>query len=66
MPIIRVETWKGATKEVKAKLAQAITHDVATIAGKQPQNIVVLFNDYEKEDWAVGGELASDIDWSKR
>ena len=66
MPIVRVEMWKGISKEVKAKIAKAITDDVATIANKKPQNIVVLFNDYEKEDWAVGGELASDIDWSKR
>jgi len=66
MPIVRVELWKGATKETKAKLAKAITNDVATIANKRPQNIIVLFTDYEKEDWAIGGELASDIDWSKK
>jgi 4-oxalocrotonate tautomerase len=66
MPIVRVEMWKGTSKEVKAKIAKAITEDVATIANKKPQNIVVLFKDYEREDWAVGGELASDIDWSKR
>ncbi|MFC1862968.1 4-oxalocrotonate tautomerase family protein [Thermodesulfobacteriota bacterium] len=66
MPIIRVEMWAGATKEVKAKLAKALTEDLATIADKGPQNITVLFTDYETEDWAIGGELASDIDWSKR
>jgi 4-oxalocrotonate tautomerase len=66
MPIVRVELWKGATKETKAKLAKAITNDVATIANKRPQNILVLFSDYEKENWAIGGELASDIDWSKK
>ena len=66
MPIIRVEMWKGATKETKAKLAKAITEDVATIAKKQAKNIVVVFQDYEREDWAIGGELSSDIDWSKR
>ena len=66
MPIIRVEMWKGATKEAKAKLAKALTEDLATIANKQPQNITVLFTDYEQDDWAIGGELASDIDWSKR
>ena len=66
MPIVRVELWKGATKEVKAKLAKAITDDVATIASKRPQNIIVVFTDYEKENWAIGGELASDIDWSKK
>jgi 4-oxalocrotonate tautomerase len=66
MPIIRVEMWKGATKETKAKLAKAITDDVAAIAKKQPKNIIVVFQDYEKEDWAIGGELSSDIDWSKK
>jgi 4-oxalocrotonate tautomerase len=66
MPIVRVEMWKGATKETKAKLAKAITDDVATIAKKNPQNVIVVFEDYEKENWAIGGELSSDIDWSKR
>lgn len=66
MPIVRVEMWKGTSKDVKARLAKAITEDVATIAGKRPENIAVLFTDYEKEDWSIGGELASDIDWSKK
>jgi 4-oxalocrotonate tautomerase len=66
MPIVRVEMWKGATKETKAKLAKAITDDVAAIAKKNPQNVIVVFEDYEKENWAIGGELSSDIDWSKR
>ena len=66
MPIVRVELWKGATKETKSKLAKAITNDVVTIANKKPQSVIVLFTDFEKEDWAIGGELASDIDWSKK
>jgi 4-oxalocrotonate tautomerase len=66
MPIIRVEMWKGASREVKSQLAKALTNDLARIANKQPQNIIVVFNDYEKEDWAIGGELSSDIDRSKR
>ena len=66
MPIVRVEMWKGATKETKAKLAKAITDDVAAIAKKQAKNVIVVFQDYEREDWAIGGELSSDIDWSKK
>ena len=65
MPIIRVEMWKGATKETKAELVKAITEDVASIAKKQPQNIIVIFNDYEQQDWVIGGELSSDIKWGK-
>jgi 4-oxalocrotonate tautomerase len=66
MPIIRVEMWKGATKETKAKLAKALTVAMSEIANKPPEYINVLFTDYEQQDWAIGGELASDIDWQKR
>ena len=66
MPIIRVEMWKGASKEVRAQVAKALTNDLARIANKRPEYITALFNDYEQENWAIGGELASDIDWSKR
>lgn len=66
MPIIRVEMWKGATRETKARVAKAFTEELSRIAGKRKENIVVLFSDYETQDWAIGGELACDIDWSKR
>ena len=66
MPIVRVEMWKGATKETKAELAKALTDAVCRIANKPPEYVNVLFTDYEQQDWAIGGELASDIDWEKR
>lgn len=66
MPIIRVELWKGTSKETKAELAKTLSEDLSRIAGKRMENITVLFTDYETHDWALGGELACDIDWSKR
>ena len=63
MPIIRVEMWKGATKETKAELAKALTEDMERIAKKPAEYINVLFVDYEQHNWALGGELACDIDW---
>ncbi|MDR2503026.1 MAG: 4-oxalocrotonate tautomerase family protein [Deltaproteobacteria bacterium] len=66
MPIIKVELWKGCTHEQKAQLAKEITDSVERIAKKRRPNITVLFTDYETENWSTGGELASDIDWSKR
>lgn len=65
MPIIRVEMWKGATREMKAAMAREITETVARIAKKPPEYIDVLFVDYEQENWAKGGELACNIDWDK-
>ena len=66
MPIVRVEMWEGATKETKAELAQAITKVMGDIANKPPEYVIVLFNDYEMQNWAIAGELASDIDWEKK
>jgi 4-oxalocrotonate tautomerase family enzyme len=51
---------------IKAKIAKSFTDSLADIAKKKRERIVVLFTEYEKEDWAIGGELASDIDQSKK
>lgn len=66
MPNVKVELWKGVTKEQKAQIAKEITDTIARVANKRPANIVIRFEDFETENWAIGGELASDIDWSKR
>lgn len=66
MPVIHVEMWKGASKEVKARVAKAFTEALKEIAGKPRSTIHVIFTDVEKEDWAIGGELCSDIDWEKK
>ncbi len=66
MPTIRVEMWRGCTKEQKAEIARVFTAELSHITHKSPPYINVLFQDYEQEDWAIGGELASDIDWAAR
>jgi len=66
MPIVKVELWKGWTHEQKAQVAKEITDTIERVAKKRRPNIIVQFTDYETENWAIGGELASDIDWSKR
>lgn len=60
MPIIRVEMWKGRTRAQKQELARAITEVVCNIAHTTPEGTIVVFEDYEKDDWAQGGKLASD------
>ena len=66
MPIVKVELWKGSTHEQKIQIAKEITDTIERVAKKRRPNIIVQFTDYETENWAIGGELASDIDWSKR
>jgi 4-oxalocrotonate tautomerase len=65
MPIIRVEMWKGPSKEVKARLAEAITETVSRIAAIPHEHIRILFTEFEMENWAIGGKLASDMDRMK-
>ena len=59
MPIIRVEMWLGRTQSQKAELARVITEAVVTIAHTTPESTIVVFEDIAKENWAVGGVLAS-------
>ena len=61
MPIVRVEMWSGRSKEQKAELAEAITQAVANIAKSSADHTIVIFTDIDKEDWAEGGKLASDM-----
>ncbi len=60
MPIIRVEMWTGRTKAQKQELARAITEVVCNIAHTTPEATIVVFQDYDKDDWAQAGRLASD------
>lgn len=65
MPIIRVEMWKGPSKEVKARLAEAFTEAVNRIAEIPAEHVRVLFTDFEMENWAIGGRLASEMEREK-
>ena len=60
MPIVRVEMWPGRTQSQKAELARVITEAVASIAHTSPESTIVIFDDIPKENWAVGGVLASE------
>jgi len=60
VPIVRVEMWPGRTHAQKAELARLITEALVTVARIPPEATTVIFEDVPKENWAVGGVLASD------
>ena len=60
MPIVRVEMWPGRTQSQKTELARVITEAVVTIAHATAESTIVVFQDVPKENWAVGGTLASE------
>jgi len=62
MPIVKVEMWPGRTHAQKAELARLITEAIVTVAHTTPEDTTVIFEDVPKENWAVGGVLASDAE----
>lgn len=60
MPIIRIEWFAGRSKEQKAKLAQALTQAMVDIGGAPPEQTWVIFHEEPRENWAMGGKLASE------
>ncbi|HEU5109753.1 MAG TPA: 4-oxalocrotonate tautomerase family protein [Micromonosporaceae bacterium] len=60
MPVVRVDMWAGRTLEQKRVLARRLTWTVAEVAGCNPSEVQVVFQDYAPEDWAVAGQLLHD------
>lgn len=60
MPIVRVEMWPGRTHAQKAELARRITDAMVSVAHTTREATIIVFEEVAKEDWAIGGVLASD------
>jgi 4-oxalocrotonate tautomerase len=59
MPIITIQLAKGRTEEQKQSLASKITTLISQELDVEKDWITVLFHEYERENWATGGELHS-------
>lgn len=62
MPIVTVQMWPGRTQAQKGELAKLITDAMVSVAHTTPDATVVLFEDVAKDNWAVGGVLASQME----
>ena len=60
MPVIRVEMFAGRSVDQKRELVAALTQETARIAKCDPASVFVVIDDVAKENWGVGGMLASD------
>ena len=61
MPIIRVEMFKGRSREQKRVLARELTAAFVRTAGGTASDMYVVITDVDKENWGLGGELACDL-----
>ena len=60
MPIIRVEMFKGRTREQKRALVTELTSGFVRACGGKPEAVHIVIQDVFKEDWGVGGDLMAD------
>jgi len=50
MPVIHVAMLEGRSKEQKSRLAKSITQAFVEIAKAPPEQVMVVFADYPKEN----------------
>jgi 4-oxalocrotonate tautomerase len=60
MPFITLQIAKGHSVEKKRELAQALTETLVNTLGTRPEWVSVYIDEFERENWAVAGELLSD------
>jgi 4-oxalocrotonate tautomerase len=59
MPIIRIEMFEGRDPKIKQELVQTFTKEMARLTGCSEASVNVVISDVKKENWGLGGELAS-------
>lgn len=59
MPIITVKLAKGRTVEQKQMFVEAVTNEAVNTLNVKAEWVTVLFDEYDRENWASNGELHS-------
>ncbi|GAX37629.1 putative 4-oxalocrotonate tautomerase [Nodularia sp. NIES-3585] len=60
MPFITVQIAKGHSVEKKRQLVKALTDTLIETLGSKPEWITIHIDKFERENWAVGGQLHID------
>lgn len=61
MPIIRVEMFKGRTRDQKRALVREVTDAFVRTCGGTPKGLSVVITEFDKEDWGSAGDLCCDL-----
>jgi 4-oxalocrotonate tautomerase len=59
MPVVTVKMAKGRSLEVKRRLVAELTKVIADVLDVKPEWVTVLLEEYDRENWASGGNLLS-------
>jgi 4-oxalocrotonate tautomerase len=60
MPVITVRIAKGRPVEKKRALAKAVTEVVAENLDVPSERVILIIDESDSEDWAIGGLLHAD------
>jgi 4-oxalocrotonate tautomerase len=60
MPIVIVKMARGRSIEQKRILVKAITDAIVETLNVEPEWVTVLIEEFERENWATGGQLHID------
>ncbi len=60
MPFITIQIAKGHSLEKKRELTQAVTETIVTTLGTKPEWVTIHIDEFDRENWAVGGKLHVD------
>jgi 4-oxalocrotonate tautomerase len=60
VPIIRVEMFKGRTREQKRALVKELTDGFLRSCGGKPEQVHIVIADVDPEDWGSAGQLVVD------
>jgi 4-oxalocrotonate tautomerase len=60
MPVVNIRIAKGRPVEKKRALAKAVSEVVAENLDVKTEAVILIIDEYEGDDWAIGGVLHSD------
>ncbi len=60
MPVVTIKIAKGRSIEQKQALVESVTRALVSTIEVKPDWVTILIQEYERENWATGGELHSD------
>ncbi len=62
MPFVSIKMLEGRTKEQKKGLIESVSRCVAESLNIDEQHVWVVIEDFPKDEWGLGGKLASERD----
>ena len=60
MPLVQVKVAGPLTKSQKTEISKSICKTLQEVANKKPESTYIIFDEVDRENWAVGESLLAD------